>query len=283
MYNASFGAVFDVRVLLRRPHRLAGGTPGGNTRWSAAGEEQAQESMGLVVAATRRWDTASNVEQGLEVELVGVVVLGNEQCRQTRVTARGQGKPVNGRQRGNTRPNSDGPHGGKMGNQLRIVAAGEEEGSGGRERIAGKLVRSKRKRGEPHGREQGATNLHGRGGASRRGGEKPRGRNEVGAWQRRPEGEPVATPTSWELTPRSSATEGRSLENPKRGIPVSLTSERQDRNVSGKRRGRSRGWIRSDTISFRSSLGGGRRRSPWCRESGVPRQGHGRQRQADKP
>jgi hypothetical protein len=60
----------------------------------------------------------------------------------------------------------------------------------------------------------------------------------------------VATPTSRELTPRSSATEGRSLENPKRGIPVSLTSERQDRNVSGKRRGRSRGWIRSDAISF---------------------------------
>jgi hypothetical protein len=42
----------------------------------------------------------------------------------------------------------------------------------------------------------------------------------VGAWQRRPEGTAVATSRCRELTPRSSAMEGRSLENPKRGIPT---------------------------------------------------------------
>jgi hypothetical protein len=114
----------------------------------------------------------------------------------------------------------------EAGNRLFIYAAVGEQSSVGRESIAGKPVRCRRKRDEPHGREQGATNLHGRGGASRRGGEKPRGRNEVGAWQQRPEGKPVATPTNREWTPRSRATEGRSLENPKRGIPVFTTSER---------------------------------------------------------
>jgi len=102
-----------------------------------------------------------------------------------------------------------------MGNQLHIVAAVEEQGSEGRNGIAGKPVRSRRKRGEPHGREQGATNLHGRRGASRRGGEKPRGRNEVGAWQRRPEGAAVATPTCRELTPRSGTTEGDLWKTPR--------------------------------------------------------------------
>lgn len=115
---------------------------------------------------------------------------------------------MNGRRRGDTRPSGDGPHDGEVGNHLHIVAAVEEQSSVGRNGIAGTPVRSRLKRGEPHGRQQGATNLHGRGGASRRGGEKPRGRNEVDAWQRRPEGEPVVTPRSRELTPRARTTEG---------------------------------------------------------------------------
>jgi hypothetical protein len=166
------------------------------------------------------------VEQGLEVGRAGG---GEGRQRREPVNASNGGKarePVNARRRGNTMLSGDGPHDGKMGNQLHIVAAVEEQGSEGRNGIAGRPVRSRRKRGEPHGREQGATNLHGRSGASRRGGEKPRGRNMVGAWQRRPEGEPMATSTNREWTRRTSATEGRSLENPKRGIPVSLTSER---------------------------------------------------------
>jgi hypothetical protein len=44
------------------------------------------------------------------------------------------------------------------------------------------------KRDEPQGRKRGATNPQPLCGASRRGGEKPRGRNEVGGWNHQPEG-----------------------------------------------------------------------------------------------
>lgn len=104
---------------------------GGNTGRRAAEEEQAQESNGLGGAATLQRDTASNVEQGLEVELAEG---GDGRQRSDLVNVSNGGKarePVNGRQRGNTRPSGDGPHGGKMGNQLHIVAAVEEQGSGG--------------------------------------------------------------------------------------------------------------------------------------------------------
>lgn len=187
---------------------------GGNTGRRAAEEEQAQESNDLGRAATLERDTASNVEQGLEVEHAEG---GDGRQRSDPVNASNgeeAREPVNGRQRGNTAPSGDGPHGGRMGNQLHIVAAVEEQGSVGQESIAGKPVRSRWKRGEPHGREQGATNLHGRRGENRRSGEKPQGRNEVGAWQQRPEGEAVATPTSREWTPRSSTTEGRIFGKP---------------------------------------------------------------------
>jgi hypothetical protein len=52
------------------------------------------------------------------------------------------------------------------------------EGFGGQERVVGKSrFVAGRKHGEPQDRQQGETDLHGRGGASRRGGGKPRGRN----------------------------------------------------------------------------------------------------------
>jgi hypothetical protein len=83
------------------------------------------------VAATSQRDTASNAEQGLEVELAG----GEDgRQRSTSANAGNGGKarePVNGRWRGDTVPSGDGPHGGKMGNQLHIVAAVEEKGSVG--------------------------------------------------------------------------------------------------------------------------------------------------------
>lgn len=47
--------------------------------------------------------------------------------------------------------------------------------------------RSRWKRDGPHGRQAGATSHHGRRGENRRGGVKPRGRNETGAWHRRSE------------------------------------------------------------------------------------------------
>lgn len=50
----------------------------------------------------------------------------------------------------------------------------------------GGRFRSRLKRGEPHGREPGATPRHGREGANRRGGEKPRGRNAGRVWLTRP-------------------------------------------------------------------------------------------------
>lgn len=122
---------------------------------------------------------------------------------------------MNGRQRGDTRPSGDGPNGDTTGNQRGDVAVRGEQGSGGQERIAGTPVRSRQKRGEPHGREQGATNLHGRRGANRRCGEKPRGRNAVAAWQRWPDGGAVATSRNPEWTLRSRATEGRLWKTPR--------------------------------------------------------------------
>jgi len=68
-------------------------------------------------------------------------------------------------------------------------AASGEQGSGGQNGVAGTTPRKGLKRGEPHGRQSGATSRHGRGGVIRRGGEKPRGRNMAGVGRRRPDGE----------------------------------------------------------------------------------------------
>jgi hypothetical protein len=59
---------------------------------------------------------------------------------------------------------------------------------------------TKPKRGEPQDRQRDATSPHGRGGANRRGGEKPRGRNTDGAWSLRPEGTAAMPRREW--TPR---------------------------------------------------------------------------------
>lgn len=65
--------------------------------------------------------------------------------------------------------------------EVRFVAAVGEQDSEGQERITRKRLRKPLKRGEPHGREPGATNRHDEGGASRRSGGKPQGRNVIGA------------------------------------------------------------------------------------------------------
>lgn len=64
-----------------------------------------------------------------------------------------------------------------------------EQGSEGQIGVAGMIPRKGRKRDEPHGRQPGATSRRDRGGASRRSGGKPQGRNMVDVGRRRPEGE----------------------------------------------------------------------------------------------
>ena len=83
------------------------------------------------------------------------------------------------------------------------------------ERHCGKTCLASRwKRGEPHGRQPGAIPRHARGGVSRRGGAKPRGRNMARSWL-----DPARRERqrSREWTPRASTAEGRSLDNPMRG------------------------------------------------------------------
>ena len=64
-----------------------------------------------------------------------------------------------------------------------------------------------RKPGEPHGRQSAATRGRTEGGATRRGGGKPRGRNESGPWQDLIE----AGFGLWEHAPEAMSMEGRSL------------------------------------------------------------------------
>ena len=73
-------------------------------------------------------------------------------------------------------------------------------------------VRQGPKPGEPHGRERDATSPQVGCGGSRRGGEKPRGRNMGDAWQRHPEAERASAEREW--THAIGATERRSLKNP---------------------------------------------------------------------
>jgi hypothetical protein len=123
-------------------------------------------------------------------------------------------------------------------------AAGREQGSGGRERVAGMPVRSRRKRDEPQGRQQGATNLRDRGGANRRGGAKPRGRNMVGGGTpaRRQSGGDAARPgVDSPVDVGGGAIFGQPQERISGvfGHRNARTGMRRER-----RRGRSRGWRR---------------------------------------
>jgi hypothetical protein len=82
------------------------------------------------------------------------------------------------------------------------------------------------KRGEPQGRQRVAIHARGIGGASRRGGGKPRGRNAEATWQSSPEGD---VPRGREPGVDSGAgktTEGRSLEIPGEAVP---SGDRWDR------------------------------------------------------
>jgi hypothetical protein len=85
------------------------------------------------------------------------------------------------------------------------VAVGGGKASKGRTASRGSPVRAGRKRDEPQDRQRDATGPHGRGGGSRRGGEKPRGRNVDGrvaalvpkvGW-RHPAGSGLRAPRRW--------------------------------------------------------------------------------------
>jgi len=85
---------------------------------------------------------------------------------------------------------------------------------------AGQPAERASKRGEPQGRERVAIHAQVFEGASRRGGEKPRGRNMNGPWQARSEGTSARVNREW--TSEAGTTEGRSLDKPQ---------ERQSRRV----------------------------------------------------
>jgi len=67
------------------------------------------------------------------------------------------------------------------GDVVRLLLGNSSKGSASRG-MGAAARRSIRKRGEPHGRQRGATNPQPLRGVSRRGGEKPRGRNELPGW-----------------------------------------------------------------------------------------------------
>jgi len=123
--------------------------------------------------------------------------------------------------RGPTAPDSSG-----------VGAVSGEQGSEGRNSVAGRALRKSSKRGESHGRQSGATPRHGRGGANRRGGAKPRGRNTVGAGRRRPEGRSRKGSSGSGLHDRARRRDD--LRQPQERQPGVPTSGGRSRMASGK-------------------------------------------------
>jgi len=110
--------------------------------------------------------------------------------------------------------------------------------SKGRNTPRGSSFRDEEKRGEPHDRQQGETDLHGRGGES-----VEVVQNHVdgtrGGRQLTSEGQ-SGNARLGRRTPRLGTMEGRSLENPMRGSSVGRPN-RMDRDVTGEPASRSRG------------------------------------------
>lgn len=122
---------------------------------------------------------------------------------------------MNGGAMATSHPGDDRPHGARFG--VCRAAAGGEQGSGGQEHATRNPVSQREETARTPWLESGATSREGRGGANRRGGEKPRGRNTVGR------GRPVPEAAAWqhegaaEWTPRSEYGGGALFDNPKRG------------------------------------------------------------------
>ncbi len=162
------GAVFDV-------HAGPAGSP--------VGTGQAQGSTGRTRLETAAGATDPTMEQG-----PGAPAPGRGRGRPWRggwetTCSRSGGEGREGKVVGEGAPVMAGPdaHPRGHGHVPDRVAVGGGKASKGRTAPWGAPFRDGVKHGEPQDREQGATNLHGRGGGSRRGGEKPRGRNARGA------------------------------------------------------------------------------------------------------
>lgn len=117
-------------------------------------------------------------------------------------------------------------------NSFMTGASSAEQGSEGQNGVAGTTPRKGLKRGEPHGRQSGATSRHDRAGANRRGGEKPRGRNMVGVGRRRPEGRPREGSTGSGL--RDCVRRRGDLRQPQERQPGVPTPGGKSRTASGK-------------------------------------------------
>lgn len=139
-------------------------------------------------------------------------------------------------QRGDTVLGVTEPQGGGL---VRSCAAPGEKRSEGQNGVAGKAPRKGRKRGKPHGRKSGATPRHVRGGANRRGGEKPRGRNMFGVGIRRADGGAARWSPGVDFAGDFDG--GAIFDNPKRGSPASNRRTAEAGERQQRRRQRSRG------------------------------------------
>jgi hypothetical protein len=122
---------------------------------------------------------------------------------------------VNGGAAATRRPGDDRPRGVRFGAWR--AAAGGEQGSGGQEHATRRPVSQRDETSRTPWLESGATSREGRGGANRRGGEKPRGRNTVGRGRPVPDATVRQRTAAAELTPRSEHGGGALFDNPKRG------------------------------------------------------------------
>jgi len=128
-------------------------------------------------------------------------------------------------------PGDDRPRGVRFG--ARCAAAGGEQSSGGQEHVTRKPVSQQAETSRTPWPDSGARSRGGRGGANRRGGEKPRGRNAVGRGKPGPASATRQREVEVELTPGSNTAEGRCLTTPREVVqPETLNG--MDRNASGK-------------------------------------------------
>jgi hypothetical protein len=120
----------------------------------------------------------------------------------------------------------------RTGRETPFVAVGGGKASKGRTASRGSSSQDEKKRGEPHDRQQGATNLHGRRGKTV---EVVRNHEDGtrGGWQPFSEGRRGNVVTGKRIL-RFGTMEGRSLDNPKRGCSAVVLLNGSDARRDGK-------------------------------------------------